>query len=106
MDSSFSMTEAIYARKTITSFNMHELNIIDEGRTALHISYMPKYLDITNLGLAEEAGWVADLGIREVDIVTGQTKFEWWASDHVSLNESSVALSDLQGPHPNAWNFL
>ena len=105
MNSSFSMTETIYAPKTIAIFNMHELNIIEEGRTALHIIQKADFVDVSELGLGQDAGWVANIGFREVDMVTGKTKFEWWAVDHVLLEASSVAVN-IQRPYPNAWNFL
>lgn len=88
---------------------MHELNVIDGGRRALHIESRPRYVDVTELGIdGVNAGWVADLGFRETEVSTGRTTFEWWAADHVSLSESSVSYSaqDLRGPPPMAWNWL
>jgi len=88
---------------------MHEMNIISEGRTALHIIHQPLWLDISELGefgVPDEAGWVLDCGFREVEVDTGKVLFEWWPHEHVRMSTSSVEVSGLEGPPPMGWNYL
>lgn len=85
---------------------MHEFNIIEEGRTGLAIIGRTELVDISELGIYEEVGWVANVGFREFDVATGQTKFEWWALDHVPLSASSEKIGKIKGPHPSGWNYL
>ena len=106
MNSSYSITDLMYPPKLILNFNMHELNIIEEGKTALAIMGRAEFVDVSELGVGQEAGWVSNVGFREFDIATGQTKFEWWALDHVPLSASSVKINNLDGPHPIGWNYL
>jgi hypothetical protein len=106
MNSSFATVQTIQAPKPIKNFNMHELNIIEDGRTALHIIAKPDRANITELGTGKSVGWIANHGFREMDIATGKTTFEWWALDHVPLSASSVLLKNLDGPLPKSWNFL
>lgn len=89
------------------SFNMHELKIVDGGQSALHILWKPEYIDVSELGLPDrKAGWVGNMGFREVDLESGNTVFEWWSLDHVPLQESSWPVSKLEGPAPTAWDYL
>lgn len=106
MDNSFTITDSLYAPKAMGNFNMHELLVIDEGRTSLQIINKADFVDISELGLDIDEGWVVNIGFREVDIATGRTNFEWWALDHVPLSESSAEVANLDGPHPRGWNFL
>ena len=101
LDSSYSSAYNVTAPVEVTNFNMHEYNVFEEDNQvkALHILQEPKFMDIRELehqGL--EAGWVADLGFREVDVASGVTLFEWWATDHRSLIESNVELKNVEGP--------
>ena len=54
MNSSYGVTDSLHAPKLIRSFNMHELNIIDEGRTALAIMVKNVWADLSDLDLDEE----------------------------------------------------
>lgn len=113
MNSSYQITQEVHTSSTINAFNMHELNLVEDGTKALYLLYEPMRIDLEELqsdnpDLGFEVGWVADMGFREVDLATGNVEFEWWASRsmHVSLTESEVAIKDLNGPWPRAWNWL
>lgn len=88
-------------------FNMHELNVIDDGSSALHFMDRSEYVEVSELGIdGIKQGWILDTGIREMDVKTGKTKFEWWASKHVAVSESSVKVDRLENPYPLSWNWL
>lgn len=107
LDNSYQKEHAIFAPPAIDSFNMHELRVVDGGRSALHIIWRPEYIDVTELGLSgSRAGWVGNMGFREVAIATGETLFEWWSLAHVPLSESSWITDDLRGPSPTAWDYF
>ena len=85
---------------------MHELNIIDNGQRALHLMDRSRLVDCSGLGIqGVDKGWVLDTGFREMDL-TGETIFEWWATDHISVDESYVEVRNLDVPYPFSWNFL
>ena len=86
---------------------MHELNIVDNGRTGLHANHKTEFVDISVLatrGVDQENGWVMNSGFREFDVASGRTTFEWWMLDHVSLNDSVSLIQLLDGPYPTGWN--
>lgn len=106
MNSSYTVTESMYAPVDRTTFNMHELFLIDEGKTGLAITNRADWVDVRELNAGQDAGWISNSGFREFDVVTGETRFEWWALDHVSLSESNTTIFNLDGPPPLAGNFL
>lgn len=106
MDNSYRITAEIHAPKLVPVFNMHELNIIEDGKKGLAILGKAEFADISVLGLDIDVGWVLNLGFREFDIATGETLFEWWAMDHVPLDHSNVKIENINGPHPRGWNWL
>jgi hypothetical protein len=106
MDNSFELTDLFTPPVTFHNFNMHEFNIINEGRTAMSIMTRSQYIDVRQLKLDRDAGWVLNTGFREFDVSTGETLFEWWALDHLSLTESSMPVGDMDKPLPQGWNWL
>lgn len=109
MDSSYNISHSVTVKKTERNMNMHELQITKGGKTAMHIMHKSDWSDLSELsefGVKEEAGWVFNIGFREVEIDTGKVLFEWWAMDHVPLHTSSVEITGLEGPPPNGWNWL
>ncbi|KAI5356761.1 putative arylsulfotransferase [Septoria linicola] len=90
---------------------MHEFYVLGSGATAMHIVQRVELADVAHLQLEERfegmtAGLVANMGIREVDLHTGEAVFSWWASDHINLNTSTYPPRNLDGPYPNGWDWL
>ncbi|KAK5110420.1 hypothetical protein LTR85_001030 [Meristemomyces frigidus] len=109
MDSSYEVSHSINVPRAERSMNMHEMQMANDGKTAMYIIHKSDWVDISELspfGIQEEAGWVFNIGFREVEIDTGKALFEWWALDHVPLSTSSVEIDGLDGPPPAGWNFF
>lgn len=107
MDSSYQVIDEVSAERTENGMNMHEFNLVDNGQSALHMTHRPEYVstaEITNQ--SSSRGYIINMGFREVDIRTGETKFQWWAHPEVSLAESSTARHSLNGPYPQGWNWF
>ena len=92
----------------MSHMNMHEFNIINDGRKALYITQRNAIIDFEahNLDFEVDVGLISDLGFHEIELATGKILFEWWASDHISVNESTAEVSDLAGPWPKGWNWM
>ena len=107
LDSSYNITGNVTAPEANPDFNMHELNVLDNGRTALHLMDRSVRVDVAELDLdGMKEGWILDTGFRELNVATGETEFEWWASEHVSVSESKVKAQDLDQPYPFSWNWF
>ena len=106
IDDTFQVRESFGPMITHNGFNMHEFNVIDEGKSVLSIISRSQYVDITSLNLERRVGWVIDIGFQEFDVATAKAKFQWWSTQHLSLTESSVPVTNLNQPHPSGWNWL
>ena len=107
MDNSYNELHEIHNPITINNFNMHELNIVDHGTRAINILFNPVKMELTDLK-QPGAGWIADIGFREMDLTTGETTFQWWAAQGggVSLAESKRPTENMNRQYPASWNWL
>ena len=107
MDSSYTVVNNISVPKLIRNFNMHELKLIHDGKSALHILGRPEHVELDKtLGSGQETGWILNMGFQEIDTGTGEIRFQWWAYPEVQPQESKVEIYALDGPPPKAWNWL
>ncbi|TKA80323.1 hypothetical protein B0A55_02224, partial [Friedmanniomyces simplex] len=108
LNNSFDIVATIDVPSTMQYMNMHELKMLDDGKKAIYITPRTQIFDFEAQGLDLDAdvGFLADQGFHERDLVTGEVLFEWWASDHIPLNESSAEISDLTGPWPAGWSWI
>ncbi|OWP04242.1 hypothetical protein B2J93_9310 [Marssonina coronariae] len=73
----------------------HEFRITPQG-TALIVIYKKIQTDCTDLGLGPSC-WVQDGWIQEIDIATGELRFEWHATDHIQMTDVFSAPSRKDG---------
>lgn len=108
LDSSMEITQRHDTPNALVPFNMHEFLVIGNGKTAMHIVQKSQLMDIAHLPESRglKTGLVVDMGIREFDLITGETIFQWWAGDHINLNASTFPVRSLNGPFPNAWDWM
>lgn len=107
MDSSYRIVKDVLPPAEHAGLNMHELNIVNNGTAVLYFTFRPEWVNISMLpDQVVSHGWIMNMGIREVDLRTGQANFEWWAHPEISLTESNVAMQSLHGPFPHAWNWF
>ena len=67
--------------------NMHELNLIDEGKRALIVlsqNYTTRQIKVPEYSGPCEIG---QQGIRELDVKTGRVNFDWHTQDHIRPEE-------------------
>lgn len=83
--------------------DLHEFNILDDGRTALIASNGLR--ELTPADNVDFGGKAADNFFTEVDLLTQKQQFNWTASDHVDFLESTNRLPKPGDVHPN-WDWL
>ncbi|KAJ6037961.1 hypothetical protein N7499_003326 [Penicillium canescens] len=94
---------AINISKNLAAIDMHEFNIINEGRSALVITSERVVQNLSDLGFPEMETTITMKGFREIDLATGEVIFDW-NSTYIPLNESSLywdGSSDEEG-----WDYL
>lgn len=100
LDSSYNIRSII--NSTDDQADMHEFLIGGDGRTACHVIHTTVQMDIE---IPErEFSWkgiILTSGFREIDLMTGEVLFEWWASNHTDVRESSVG--PVPGDYVRIW---
>ena len=76
-------------------FDAHEFQLTPSG-TALLISYVPVAWDLSKLG-GRRDGVVEDCVVQEIDVETGELRFEWHALGSIGLGESYRPAPAKQG---------
>ena len=110
LDSAYETVQQLEVLPGMSSLNMHELTYVNDGSRALYIVNRPLYVGLATVlldaGASTDSGWILDLGIREVDLASGETTFMWWASDHITLTE---VISNKPANYNNmgtGWDWL
>lgn len=107
LDNSFQTVGELPAPIRMHNLNMHELNLLDNGTKAIHILHEPIERDLSDVKPGLKSGWVMDIGFREIDLITGELTFEWWASraGNISFTESNMPLRRPRSKQ-KAWNWF
>jgi Arylsulfotransferase (ASST) len=66
--------------------DIHEFGITSRN-TAMLISYPPVQADLRPVG-GPENGWIFDCHVQEVEIATGEVRFDWNALDYLGVDET------------------
>lgn len=98
LESSLNVSGAIYSQRGSGIENMHEFNVIADGKRALMITHQSYYRQYSNgKGFVGKGPLrsIGNSGFVEVDIETGLVNFEWWALDHIDPTESMQKLPKI-----------
>ena len=107
MDSAYEVQDKVDVNRGQTILDLHEFNVMDEGRIALVTTTKVQMKDVSEIGVTGlTQKRVANKGFQEIDVATGNINFEWDALDNgVSLTES-YNVPDLVNPSLSYWDFL
>lgn len=100
MNSSYATFNTIYADED-EPFNMHEFNLIHEGKSALRGSSHHRLYESSDSDESIQNANIDDTGFRELDFATGNATFEWNALDHIDPSESLAP-----NPSTGTWDYL
>jgi hypothetical protein len=90
LDDSYAIMRELTSSDPKVALDFHEVSIRDEGTKAILTVYPTRQMDLSLFNITQGLGWVLDSTFRELDIETGKVLFEWSASDHIPLSESTI----------------
>ncbi|EXJ94425.1 hypothetical protein A1O1_02820 [Capronia coronata CBS 617.96] len=103
----------IKAQNGRPAIDMHECNLVEDGRSMIVDIYQVERYDLTPYGLTSGEGWIRDGLFQKIDVATGELLFEWSALDHISPSESYVGLGTNIGATAgtgfdavSAWDWI
>jgi hypothetical protein len=108
MNTAFEVLEKVIATDTDhrhTVLDVHDFNVIEDGKNSLWTTNKAERTNKTGLGLPSNANpKIGNGGFREEVIATGDVVFEWNSLDHLSIDESyNTAEVTKEGPF---WDYL
>ncbi|KKK16333.1 hypothetical protein ARAM_007586, partial [Aspergillus rambellii] len=88
------------------SFNMHEFNVLDGGKSALACLYRSEETDLSTIGRPDERSWIVAGGLLELDTQTGEVLFEWSSYQQVQVDESVKVYPDSRPSDRPGWDYV
>ncbi|KAG9256314.1 ASST-domain-containing protein, partial [Emericellopsis atlantica] len=98
---------------SINAFNSradsHEFQLTHDGGAMFSVYETVRNWDMRPVGGPED-GVLQDSAFEEVDVVTGETRFAWRASDWFSIEDTTVGYNDVEDyghpTHDDGWDFF
>ena len=103
LDNSYEVLYSISSTDLGHPIDLHEWNIINDGKTALVAAKRPR--DATDDDKTPWKGKVMESYFWEVDLHTGTHLFNWTASDHIPIRESTNE-PPRKGETAQHWDWL
>ncbi|KAJ9298028.1 hypothetical protein DTO217A2_8525 [Paecilomyces variotii] len=111
MDNRYRIVRSVQAGGGMSSSDMHEFKVINNGKTALMTIYQQRQWDMSAWNIRTGVGWIMESIFQEVDVETSEVIFEWRSLDHVDPTWSYTypAATDTSGtglePH-SPWDYF
>jgi hypothetical protein len=106
MDSHYRIQQEMHMPQDSPNFNMHEFNIIEDGRSALTVTSVPAWGIVeTPHDMKRTAGWLMNQGFQETDLRTNKVLFAWKSLDHIDVRASRVPAGITESAE-HSWDWL
>jgi len=111
IDSNYRTVATVQTGGNVHPVDMHEFQLLNDGESALVMTYHTIPYDLTYWNVSSGLGWLQEGVFQEILIETGEVLFEWFSSNHVDptaglvLPDTSDISGDGLGPH-TAWDYF
>lgn len=111
VDSNYRTIATVQTAGNVHPVDMHEFQLLNDGESALVVTYQTIPYDLTAYGVTSGLGWLQEAVFQEILVGTGEVLYEWYSSMHVDPSEGIVLpgesdiVGDGAGPH-SAWDYL
>jgi hypothetical protein len=106
LDSHYRIQQEMHIPRASAFFNMHEFNIIEDGRAALTVTSVPVLGSIEALPDVRHAtAWLSNEGFQETDLRTDKVLFDWKSLDHIDVSASKMPFKGGQSAK-DPWDWL
>jgi hypothetical protein len=106
LDGHYEEESIVPVTNDLGTFNMHEFNVLDGGKTAVACAYRPEFMDLGDLGRPGEHAWVMTGGFVELDTATGDVLFEWMSPGHIPIHESVKINPSTPPANKPGWDYI
>ena len=86
---SLEVDREVFSTNDLQGSYMHEFKVLDEGNTVLAMQAEYREVNVTALTNGNLSVWsVRDEGFRVIDLLDNSITFQWWAMDHIPIEET------------------
>ena len=106
LNSSYTVQQTVPVFQAPETFDMHEFNILHDGKSALIITRQTKYYSSPTDEDENFNGWVVYNHFRDVDLSSNEVKFHWTTENHIPLSESYEEKPSGWGAPGVKWDYV
>ncbi|KAL3483501.1 ASST-domain-containing protein [Aspergillus germanicus] len=92
--------------KGLGAFDIHEWNVLDDGKTGLGIAYKIHEVGMDSLGRPAEKTHVAAAGFTVMDLESGKLLWDWDGVDKIGLTESYRYGPESLAAASPGWDYV
>ncbi|KAB8233076.1 uncharacterized protein BDW43DRAFT_300541 [Aspergillus alliaceus] len=106
LDNGYNIRKKIPMPNEYGAFDIHEFNVLDDGRTAMAINYREHEIALDTLDRPGEHTHVLSGGFAQLDLRTEQITYLWDGIDKIALSESVAINKEYPAVGPPGWDYV
>jgi hypothetical protein len=106
LDNTYEIKKKIPMPTEYGAFDIHEFNILDDGKTALTINYREHEITLDTMNRPGQRTFVLSGGFAQLDLNTEQVTYVWDSIDKVALGESVFVDEGTPTVGPPGWDYV
>ena len=106
LDNHYQAQKQVVPLEDVHDFNMHEFNLVDDGKSALSCVYRTARVNMADFGRPTEESWVMTGGFTETKVDTNEVLVQWNSLDHIALHESNLFHSWDAPAVEGSWDYV
>lgn len=106
LDNHYQVQKQVVPLDDVHDFNMHEFNLVDDGKAALSCVYRTARVNMADFGRPTEESWVMTGGFTETKVDTNEVLVQWNSLDHIALHESNLFHSWDAPAVEGSWDYV
>ncbi|KOC14976.1 hypothetical protein AFLA70_214g001920 [Aspergillus flavus AF70] len=106
LDNAYDIKKKIPMPDEYGAFDIHEFNILDDGKTAMAITYREHEIALDTMDRPGEHTHVLSGGFVKIDLNSEKINYVWDGVDKVALSESVTVNKETPPVGPPGWDYV
>jgi hypothetical protein len=106
LDKNYDVFKKVPLRQDLGLFDIHEFNVLKDGKTALATVYLNEEISLAEFGRPEEQTWLETGGFAEIDLNTAEVTYEWRSYNQIPLAETVHYGPSSVVEGPPGWDYV
>ncbi|GAB1206654.1 hypothetical protein APSETT445_005345 [Aspergillus pseudonomiae] len=106
LDNAYDIQKKVPMPEEYGAFDIHEFNILDDGKTAMAITYREHEIALDTQDRPGEHTYVLSGGFVQIDLSSEKINYVWDGVDKVALSESVTINQETPPVGPPGWDYV